>query len=748
MKDQSSVSTAKYRFGPFEATVRTGELRKFGVRVKLQTQPFTILLALLQRPGELVSREELRQLIWGSETIVDFDHSLSTAINKLREALSDSADRPRYIETLAKRGYRFVATVEAVPLPAPTAVEPTDTVPEPTRHIFETVDHSPVVLVEPPAERTTSILQPVSAFESRNFRRYAGLAIGALAIMGTAGWLLAVTSSPPQPAVRYAKITSSNSVYPGDISLERFPGVASDGIRIYFPEIKERTIVLSHASIAEGESYRILTPSEIIRPTVADVSPDGSNLLIRSMTWSDMEQPLWTVRSSGGAARKVHSGLAHDATWLPDGTSILYASGRDLFITDNQGGTPRKLANLPGRAFWIRYAPDGSSIRFTLLDPTTRATSLWELTPDGKTLKPLLPPSSKPGTECCGNWTRDGRYFLFQSAREGLSNIWVRKEGRFVWPFSHRIFQLTAGPLSFVAPSASQTSNRFFVIGTDPRTRLSRFDVSSGKAVPYLPNINTAERTALSPDNKRVVWISTVDRTLWRSDVDGTDRLQLTSRPMRVLMMRWSPDGTKIAFMAKAPDEPWRIYIISADGGNPTALQEGERNQADPDWSPDGAFLVYGHTPDYMSEDSTPKPIYIVNLASKRISTVKNSLGLFSPRWSPDGRFIVAMPLNQRKLMMFDFTTQSWSELATRSVHNPVWSADGKYVYFQAFLESQTPVYRVTIADRRLELITDFENLESADFANFLGVTPTNDPILGVRSLTADIYAVDWSHPW
>jgi Tol biopolymer transport system component len=106
------------------------------------------------------------------------------------------------------------------------------------------------------------------------------------------------------------------------------------------------------------------------------------------------------------------------------------------------------------------------------------------------------------------------------------------------------------------------------------------------------------------------------------------------------------------------------------------------------------------------------------------------------------------MPLNQRKLMMFDFTTQSWSELATRSVHNPVWSADGKYVYFQAFLESQTPVYRVTIADRRLELITDFENLESADFANFLGVTPTNDPILGVRSLTADMYAVDWSHPW
>src|SRR5688572_1879531 len=106
MQQQSSVPVAKYRFGPFEADVRTGELRKFGVRIKLQTQPFTILLALLRRPGELITREELRELIWGAGTIVDFDHSLATAVNKLREALSDSADRPRYIETLAKRGYR------------------------------------------------------------------------------------------------------------------------------------------------------------------------------------------------------------------------------------------------------------------------------------------------------------------------------------------------------------------------------------------------------------------------------------------------------------------------------------------------------------------------------------------------------------------------------------------------------------------------------------------------------------------
>jgi DNA-binding winged helix-turn-helix (wHTH) protein len=107
----------KIRFGVFEADLRAGELRKHGVRIHLQRQPFKILAALIERPGEVVTREDLRQLIWGPETVVDFDHSLGTAINRLREALSDSADRPQFIETLAKRGFRFIAHVEPIGAP-------------------------------------------------------------------------------------------------------------------------------------------------------------------------------------------------------------------------------------------------------------------------------------------------------------------------------------------------------------------------------------------------------------------------------------------------------------------------------------------------------------------------------------------------------------------------------------------------------------------------------------------------------
>ena len=105
------------RFGAFELDLRTGELRKHGIRLKLQDQPFQVLRALVERPGELVTREEIRRRIWADGTFVDFDQSLNRAVNKVREALGDTAENPRYIETMARRGYRFIAPVEGAPKP-------------------------------------------------------------------------------------------------------------------------------------------------------------------------------------------------------------------------------------------------------------------------------------------------------------------------------------------------------------------------------------------------------------------------------------------------------------------------------------------------------------------------------------------------------------------------------------------------------------------------------------------------------
>jgi DNA-binding winged helix-turn-helix (wHTH) protein len=105
------ITDRVFRFGAFEVNEATGELRKQGIRIKMHSQPFQILVMLLERPSELVTREEMRQRLWGDDTFVDFDHGLNTAVNKLREALGDLASQPRYVETVSGRGYRFIAPV-------------------------------------------------------------------------------------------------------------------------------------------------------------------------------------------------------------------------------------------------------------------------------------------------------------------------------------------------------------------------------------------------------------------------------------------------------------------------------------------------------------------------------------------------------------------------------------------------------------------------------------------------------------
>lgn len=121
---QASPPARTIRFGVFEADLAAAELRKSGVRIRLQEQPFQVLVYLLERPGTVVSREELRQRLWPADTFVDFDHSLNTAVNKFREALGDSASSPRYVETLARRGYRFVAPVQPAESPVAAPAVP------------------------------------------------------------------------------------------------------------------------------------------------------------------------------------------------------------------------------------------------------------------------------------------------------------------------------------------------------------------------------------------------------------------------------------------------------------------------------------------------------------------------------------------------------------------------------------------------------------------------------------------------
>ena len=161
---------------------------------------------------------------------------------------------------------------------------------------------------------------------------------------------------------------------------------------------------------------------------------------------------------------------------------------------------------------------------------------------------------------------------------------------------------------------------------------------------------------------------------------------------------------------------------------------------------PDGRTIVYGRSSEYMAEDSTAKAIQLVDLATRTVSAVPGSEGLFSPRWSADGHHLVAMPLDQRKLMLFDMESKRWTELARGTFNNPVWSKDGRYIYYQSYDEG-TPICRIQVANGVVEEVADFRGLQPGATVGYWGIGPEDAPIASFHFLTADIYSVDWSRP-
>ena len=719
----------KVRFGVFEADLDAQELRRSGIRVRLQQQPFKILAVLLEAPGEIVSREQMQHRLWGTETTVDFDHSLGTAVNKLREALGDSAENPIFVETLARRGYRFIAPVTRMREPQPGAPAETPAPPPPPELPAATVS---APAAEPAAE--------ASPFRRRPFLWIVGIA-SALAIcslLGWAWWLRA--GSRHLPPAEVSQITYSGRVSAGAPQLESFPATAVDGSRIDFVSIEGGRAVLTQASVRTGQSTLLQVPSEIVAPVIGDISPDGTRLLVRNHLSADVEQPLWIVPTLGGTAERIPRILAHDATWMPDGTRILYANGRKLYVAGDDGSNIKQFASLPGRAFWLRWSPDGHRLRFTLLDPLNHTTALWELDGTGQHARAILPGWSQPASECCGSWTADGKYFVFQSQHGALPNLWA-----LTGVHSHTPIQITNGPLSYAAPVTARRGHRIYFIGSDEHSELLRFDAAAKSLVPYSAGPSSAYTVQYSPDGKWVAWVDPHDGSLWRSRANGSEVLQLAAPPLQIFMMRWTPDDTMLAVMARLPGAPWKIYRVAAGGGPLQPLTPEARNEADPDWSPDGTSIVFGRLPNLMAEPSATKSIHVLDLRTQKMQTLPGSQGFFSPRWSPDGRYIAATTLDQHKLFLFDRSTQKWTVLATRSVADPAWSHDGRFIYFQAFLEEGQPIYRVSVPDGQIQQITELGHLHSPDIVDyaFTGLTPDGSVLVRARMWTGNIYSMN-----
>jgi eukaryotic-like serine/threonine-protein kinase len=566
---------------------------------------------------------------------------------------------------------------------------------------------------------------------------------GALAAMAIVALVLWLRSPLPAPKITsFRPLTNDRE--------RKFAPLVTDGTRLYFMTPKKTGWTISDASTSGGETAEI--QSHLDGSWLDDISPGGSELLIGHEEATD--GPIYALPLPAGLPRRLGDIVAHDAGWSPTGEQIAYARGNDLYVAKANGTESRKLVTLPAPAAYIRWSPDGKLLRFTLGNDAL-ASQLWEVASDGTGSHRLLPNWRNPPNECCGNWTRDGKYFVYQSeSPTNTIDLWaLRENSGWLRTQTPEPVQLTAGATMMLAPVPSPDGKRIFAIGGRNLGELVRYDANSRQFLSFLSG-TSAIQLGFSKDGQWVAYCSYPDGTLWRSKVDGSERLQLTSPRAPALQPQWSLDGKQIAYTGARPDTPQHIYVVSADGGAPREITTGDRDEVSPNWSPDGNFIIFGNTPSGF-EGAAPTAIHQLNLKTGELTTLSGSAGYWAPTISPDGALLAAFSKAGR-LALYEWKTQKWTELTQiptptipclLCVNPPKWSHDSRYVYFNSMADGDDAFYRLDVKTRRAERIASLASVKrptSQSFGAWTGLAPDDSP-LALRDISSyEIYALEW----
>jgi Tol biopolymer transport system component/DNA-binding winged helix-turn-helix (wHTH) protein len=586
----SAQNRRSLRFDGFEVDPRSREVRKNGSRVRLQDQPLEVLLLLVERRGEVVSREELKERLWPAGTFVDSDDGLNTAIKKLRDVLSDSSERPRYIETIPRRGYRFVGTLEVEEAEAPerriSSVE----------GLLPNREASPSGDIEAPISGTVAeAIVPVNSNRGSKFRlaplyiaatilAVSALALGAVVVNG---WF--------QHQVARGQATLNARPFttlPGE---ENSPAFSPDGSRIAFawngdPVSGGKGFDLYVKAIGSETLLRLTQhPSEMIG---AAWSPDGTQIAFHRMAGTD--SGIYVVPALGGLERKLHSTFIPFPTvvrisWSPDGKWIAFTNispGKakpTISLLSTETGEIKRLPGTPkclmpaGPAF----SHSGEYLAYTCFQ-TQEEFGLYTIPPAGGPPRLILVDSRDPGGL---TWSADGKSLITTWSNEldevTVANGSVKRldlSAKAGWPN----ISSDGRKLAFTSPSGiADIWRRDLLHPESPPLKLA-------------PSTRGQEDAQFSPDGKHIAFMS--ERTgisgVWVSNVDGSDLVEISNSQVESGNPQWSPDGKKIAFDAH-PVDGGEISVADLSERIPRKLVTNISHLSWPTWSHNGKWLYF-----------------------------------------------------------------------------------------------------------------------------------------------------------
>jgi serine/threonine protein kinase len=577
----------------------------------------------------------------------------------------------------------------------------------------------------------------------RNIQRKLGIVIGTILCLVVTAFAVWRGQSGMPAVTNIIRLTNDRKA--------KIPinGTVTDGLHLYFMEGESSgsSSGIAQVSAMGGETTWIATSLKDAR-AILDISPDKSKLLLVTGVAGSESKEFWVQPLPAGTPRSAGNLKAFSADWTPDGFHIIYSYQHKIAIVNEDGSDPHTIAEIPGSAAWFRYSPDGRLIRFALLQDLGNSSTIWEMHADGTNLHQLLPNWKESLDQCCGRWSPDGNYYYFLtsaffSGGGPSQGIWVMPAHRSIFRHDIAPTRLTTGPLLFGAPTPSSDGKRIFAVGDESRVELFSYDPHAQRFDFYLGGLS-ASSVVFSPDGKWVAYVSYPEMTLWKSRTDLSEKMQLTSPPVRVYGPRWSPDGLQIAFGDTQLHRPLKAYLVSASGGDsPKQIAQSNTGDVDtdPTWTPDGKSIVFARA---GAGGEGKRAIYRVDLGSGILTMIPGSDELESPRLSPDGLHIAALTRDAKKLMLFD--QNSWSTLAEGDHFGfNDWSPDGKYVYTRENGSGFAKIVRVRIKDRLPEEVLslkDFPQL-AGPFTSWYGLTPDGKLLLIRDRSVQEIYALD-----
>ena len=710
------------RFGVFEFAVETGDLWKAGHRIRLPEQPRQVLLMLVARPGELVTREEVRAALWPDDTFVDFDAGLNVVVNKIRHVLDDSASSPRYIETLPRRGYRFIAPVESV---APRT-DSGESQARAVRDEFEPTDRTRVTAEHPSGPPTPHVGPPVpiavsAASRPRSPRivRIAAATTLLAAVTGAAWWAWQVTRPQPRtPAESADRVNYPYTRFTVDPGLQTDPAFSPDGKFIAFASDRSGNFDIWVRALA-GESEPVQVTKSSTHDTQPAWSPDGGTLVFRSERGGG---GLFVVPAFGGAERRLTS-FGSQPTWSADGLEILFSAGRlplhhqlgsylRLHAVSRDGGPVHEIVAdflRDGSWRWVAAHPDG---RISALGTRhTREFGFFTVSRrDGQvTISKTQPLGADPVAEPVRfQWNAAGTMLYLEAHTKGTRSLWRvrvdpltlewRSAERLTTPAGQDVAATLSPDGTHLAFSRQQETSRIWVfpIDTAGRPRV----VGAGR--PLTEDGATALSSALSPDGVKLayeLWRPGTDSSeLWVQDLDGGARELLAVNAKGPV---WSRDGTSVAYAYirrdKQPLE--RATAYRPLGGVERFLTS---------WGSDVMFWPAAWTPGqsalgtFMSPFRPGAPTSIVRWPRANARAVQPDHTLMSSPpnaqlWaqaqalSPNGRWILFTVLRFNPTSIEPMVAPAdggpeatWIRIAPDhdSPDKPRWSADGKTIVF------------------------------------------------------------------